>query len=199
MAGIHDRHQRRARRKGLRIAMSETWKAVPGFEGAYEVSDLGRVRSVKRTIDYLVNGKVRSRSIRERILVAPLSNYYPHVALFRSGRGVKYRVHELVLLAFKGPAPAGHEGCHRDDVKTNNVLSNLQWGTNALNVADRIANGRQARGIKQGAARLNDMAVKEIRASTDTNKALADRFGVSPSVVSEARRGITWAHVECGE
>lgn len=72
------------------------------------------------------------------MLACPLSQYgYPHVNL----QGKTRFVHHLVLEAFVGPMPEGHEGCHRDGDRTNNHLGNLYWGTRAENVRDAIEHG----------------------------------------------------------
>ena len=66
-----------------------------------------------------------------------------------SGRGRKsYKVHVLVLDAFVGPRPNGMQGLHRDDDHANNNLSNLYWGTQSQNMADRLRNGRDPNATK---------------------------------------------------
>ena len=105
---------------------TETWKAIPGYEGFYEVSDQGQVRNVKR-----------SR------VVAGSRNHdgYQRLALFRNGQRRFYSVHELVLQAFVGPRPEGMDACHWDDDKQNNSLSNLRWSSRSENMRDNVRNG----------------------------------------------------------
>jgi hypothetical protein len=107
----------------------EIWKDVVGFEGSYEVSDLGRVRNL--------------RSLK--LLKPRCADRYPHVA-FYSNRPVERTVHSLVLEAFKGPRPSGMEALHWDDNKSNNALSNLRWGTVYENQADMARNNVRRRG-----------------------------------------------------
>lgn len=105
----------------------ETWRAIPGSEGRYEVSDLGRVRSLVRGGRILKPAKSKTGYL----MVAPVID----------GRNKPRRVHHLVLLAFVGPRPDGAEGCHNNDVPGDNRLVNLRWDTRAANVADRKARG----------------------------------------------------------
>lgn len=118
----------------------ETWKPVVGYEGKYEVSDLGRVRSVTRTITQLGRGGVPfSRGVVGRVLRPGVaSNGYPTVAI---GRYNTRTVHSLVAEAFLGPCPAGCEVLHLDGTRTNSVLSNLRYGTRSENIYDAVRNG----------------------------------------------------------
>lgn len=119
---------------------TEQWRAVVGWEGYYEVSDHGRVRSVERTVT-LKDGRVRRFPGRE-IRLYPDTRGHFQARLSRSGRHHPVAVHKMVLEAFVGPAPEGTECCHEDDDKANNDLSNLRWGTRSSNLYDRIRNGR---------------------------------------------------------
>lgn len=118
---------------------SERWRAVPGWEGKYEVSDHGNVRSVERTVirrdgkPYPVKGRVFSIRLG--------SAGYPQVLLRDKEKKRQAHNHVLVLEAFVGPRPKGHQACHWDDDKTNNHLSNLRWGTPSENAKDSIRNG----------------------------------------------------------
>ena len=108
--------------------MTEEWRAV-AVAPDYEVSNLGRVRSLKF-------GKVR--------VLRPCVNtlgYHNHT-LFEAGRPIFTTAHVLVAEAFIGPRPAGMVVRHWDDVRSNNNLSNLLYGTYADNVQDAIRNGR---------------------------------------------------------
>jgi len=169
----------------------EVWKPVPGFEGFYEVSNLGRLRSLR------VNGRWGSRPRSTPRLMAPKANRegYRIAALVKLGCRSEHRVHCLVLEAFVGPRPGGMHGAHGDGDPGNNRLDNLRWATPAENIADRAAHGRTARGARQGLAKLTDDAVREIRGSSEPSPVLAARFGVSEGAIRFARRGDTWRHV----
>lgn len=117
-----------------RLMTTEYWKPVVGYEGLYEVSDLGRVKSLERWTR-CNRGK---RKITEAIL-APVSdkNGYRIVSL-----GAKlHKVHRLVMLAFGGAVPPWSSMVnHIDKNPSNNALSNLEWSNNSHN--KRHANRR---------------------------------------------------------
>ena len=127
--------------------MTEEWRAIPGWEGAYEVSDRGRVRSVERRT-WCPRGKGFWRKVPAKILSPAVSRGYLRVTLQRSGRVESQAVHRLVLLAFVGPCPPGLEACHYDDDPANNALSNLRWDTRKANHADRTRNGGSPNALK---------------------------------------------------
>lgn len=125
----------------------EVWKDVPGFQGKYQVSDQGRIRSCASP-----NG--RGDWLEVPRLMKPTPNYsgYRVVTLsMPDGRRVQKRLHCLVLEAFVGPRPEGLQAAHCDDDKSNNRLSNLKWKTLGENMRDRNLNGRTARGVRSGA------------------------------------------------
>ena len=107
---------------------NERWRTVPGFEGFYEVSDLGRVRNSR-------TGHILSPR--------PEKGGYLRVCLSRANRAQRkeLKVHRLVLAAFVGPCPDGMEGCHDDGDPSNNRLDNLRWDTRSGNIADTLTQG----------------------------------------------------------
>lgn len=119
---------------------AEQWLPVVGYENRYEVSDRGRVRSLRRT--------VRHKRV-DSVLTPYLTAGYPSVGLYtgeRSANGRWHRrthyVHDLMLRAFIGPPPdADMECCHADDNGLNNDLRNLRWGTSLDNSADMRKRG----------------------------------------------------------
>lgn len=114
----------------------EIWADVVGYGGAYQVSDQGRVRSMPRLAER--QGSRGNMKLKGRMLKLSIDSYgYPQVMLCASGRCANILVHHLVLEAFVGPKPTGHECRHLDGTRDNNRLSNLAWGTKAENTADR--------------------------------------------------------------
>lgn len=117
---------------------------VPGHPD-YEVSDMGRVRSLDRmvrtrwTTKKSVKGRVLSLS---KVGGSESGGRYYGCVLCKDGRRRPAMVHVLVLEAFVGPRPPGAHACHRDDNPANNTLANLYWGSPAENVRDAIASGR---------------------------------------------------------
>lgn len=120
--------------------MTEQWLPVPGYEGYYEVSDHGRVRSLPRAVQYTGRGTWR---LRGRMLTLQSSRKSPYlrVPLSRGGKVVTTLVHRLVLETFVGPCPPGMECCHNDGNPCNNPVSNLRWDTRTANSLDAVRHG----------------------------------------------------------
>lgn len=120
--------------------MEEEWRPVPGWEGYYEASSEGRVRSLSRVI---VNKHGVEQKFRGRILTAHLGNRgYLCVRLSQDGKHKRARVHRLVAEAFHGvPSDENLVCCHNNGVKTDNRAVNLRWGTIASNYHDMEKHG----------------------------------------------------------
>jgi hypothetical protein len=122
---------------------AEKWLPVVGYEGAYEVSDHGRVRSLDRTYTRMHRGAPVQQSLQGRIL-KPAPNRdkgYPHLSLHSDGVRRTTLVHLLVLEAFAGPCPEGMEACHANDIANDNRLKNLRWDTRSENMREQVRNG----------------------------------------------------------
>lgn len=169
--------------------MIEKWKQIIGFEGLYDVSNLGRIKSF-----------VRSKVLGE--VLSPVTNSIGYLGVTLCQNGYQYRraVHRIVLEAFVGPCPNGMEGCHNDDDKTNNNLFNLRWDTHQNNVQDRRINGGFSLGSHHGRAKLTEVKVEKIKQLFQLGryqqKEIAALFGVSRSTINYIVRGKTWVHVK---
>lgn len=177
--------------------MDEVWKPVAGYEGVYEVSNFGRVKSLSRRLSTWFG----SRYFKERILKAsPCKLGYPRVALSDAATGRKkqidHHVHVLVATAFHGPKPSPHhEVCHGDNDRTNNVATNLRWDTKAGNMSDQYRHGTRIAGEKHHSNVFTNEDVLWIRKSSRTGADIARSFGVSVSTVCRARKGITYRFI----
>lgn len=159
--------------------MREVWKSVPGFPG-YEVSDRGRVRSFR--VPRILRAEVNGRG-------------HASVWLMNSGLPKRQSVHRLVLLAFRGPAPAGHEGCHGDGDLKNNRLDNLRWDTHRNNMRDKKRHGTQFWGARHPNSKVSVADAKNIKAllaEGQSGAQIARLFGVSGTTISEIKRGRHW-------
>ena len=111
--------------------MEEVWKDVKGYEGLYQVSSLGRVKSCDR-VTVFKDG--RQREFYGKILKELNHNAgYLQVALSRNGVVNKYLIHVLVARAFLPNRSNLSEVGHKDETKTNNTVSNLEWVTHSYN------------------------------------------------------------------
>ncbi len=135
----------------------EEWRAVIGYEGHYEVSSSGRVRSKT------------GRAVRPR----PRGKGYRAVSLSRNGEVSDRLVQHLVLEAFIGPAGADEEARHANDDRSDNRLANLSWGTRAQNMADAARHGTAGVWMK-GRSTLTPEQVAEIRHRRSTGEKLDD-------------------------
>jgi hypothetical protein len=117
------------------VTAEERWRPVPGYEEFYEVSHLGRVRSVARRS---ANGR-----LWPGIVLSPATHPNGHlqVHLSRDNSKRTHWVHLVVLAAWVGPAPHGLEALHRDGDPGNNRLGNLRWGTRSENQYDQVRHG----------------------------------------------------------
>ncbi len=117
---------------------AERWIPVVSWEGYYEVSDRGRIRSLDRTVPYKGG---TPRRLRGKVITRHLTSGYPSVVLSRNGLSSTEYVHALVLTAFVGPRPEGMECCHWDGNRLNAELGNLRWDTHSENQYDQVRHG----------------------------------------------------------
>lgn len=168
--------------------MAEKFLPIPGYEEKYAVSDRGRVLSSWR---------------RERILKLGIDRGgYLRVCLYdrHGGRQMK-RVHQLVLAAFVGPCLPGREVNHRDGIKTNNRLENLEYMTPLENRHHASENGLTSHGEKHGSAKLSELQVRDIRRTYRWHSrefgtgALARKYGVSDVLIWFIVHGRNWRYL----
>lgn len=107
---------------------NEKWKSIFGYENEYEISDLGRVRTIERCVNRVYDGYKNKHTIKSKIRkLSKHSSGYIRVSLCKNGKVKYFYVHVLVLRAFKGIKPKGFDCDHIDRDRTNNKLSNLRY------------------------------------------------------------------------
>lgn len=116
---------------------SEKWITVKGYDGLYEVSNFGRVRSVSRVDSY-------GRHRKEKVLTPHDNKGYMQVGLYKNGKMSWHFVHRLVAEAFIGIRPNGYEVNHIDEDKANNCANNLEYVTRTENVRHGTGNKRRS-------------------------------------------------------
>lgn len=177
----------------------ERWLPVPGWEGFYEVSDQGRVRSLDREV---VNSKGVTMRFKGKIMIQQLPDKgYYKVNLAKNSKLFTRKVHRLVIEAFLGPCPSGYEVCHGDKGHTDNCLLNLRYGTKKDNHADKWRDGTAQFGPFNSKAKLTEQQAIEILRlkGIESDRYTANRFGVSRSCVSFIRLGRNWKYLHSPE
>lgn len=180
------------------MTVTEIWLWVPGYEGYYKISNLGRVKSVKRP----GKGKYTKHT---KILKTQSRNGYPQIVLRKNGKRKSHRIHKLVLEAFVGPCPPGKQARHLNDNKIDCRLINLKYGTPKQNMKDAVRNGKMkivrlsaAKGSRCHTSKLNWIQVKRIRFLKSkgwTQTELARKFSVSGSSIAAIVSRTSWKHI----
>lgn len=171
----------------------EIWKDIPEWEGLYQASDLGRVRSYDKKCPARFGKPV----LRRGRILKPVAKgeRYLAVTLSNGSNRKQFFVHDLILKTFVGDKPKGYQVCHVNDQKTDNRLTNIRYGTAKDNSDDAIRNGVKPRGESHGIAKLTNKDVLEIRNCPTSNKDLALKFGVTESHIWGIRNRRTWKHL----
>lgn len=173
--------------------MNEEWLPVVGYEGAYEVSSIGRVRSLPRT----VRAPVGVARLKGRMLTThPDRDNRDLVSLSVKGFRKTFVVSHLVAAAFIGPRPAGMFVCHNDGNEKNNDYRNLRYDTPLANALDKKLHGTQTRGETHPTAKLTEEEVIALRllAPHVSRAFLAASFKLSRTHVQQLITRTRWAH-----
>jgi hypothetical protein len=182
----------------------ERWKPIPGFEGFYEASNRGNVRSLTR--HYVTKKKHHHVTVQGRILVKQRGTKARPKALYRyvnlSKEGVVYRraIHQLVLEAFIGPRSKGHVCNHIDGNPSNNALENLEWVTWQRNAEDSVERGTKflLQGEAHPGARFTTaqiLAIREFAATGMSYAKIGRYFDTYATTISRIVRRKAWKHI----
>ena len=160
----------------------EIWRDIRGYEGDYQVSNFGRIKSFK-------NGVAKILSVITRGL-------YQVVSLHKNGKGKMFLVHRLVAQAFLPNPDNLPEVDHLNGDKTDNRVENLEWVTYSENSKRAFQNGQHApiRGEKHVKAKLTNEQANYIRENPDnlTRKQLAERFNVHVNTIYRIQKMLTY-------
>ena len=177
-------------------AADEAWRDIPGWEGFYQASNLGNVRSLDRRVSCARGGRPHVRMRRGKVLRTITSNGYKLVRLSRDGEAETCGVHRLVCMAFHGAPPTkAHETAHFDGSRDNNVPSNLRWATPSENLLDRRRHGTAWRGPKTIDADTAAQIKARLRAG-EMQKDISAALGLKRGIVGHIARGNAWAHID---
>lgn len=167
--------------------IAEEWREVVGYEGTYEVSSLGRVRSLK-------SGAIMKPSV-------PIKRY-PHLSLCLRGKRKDANIHRLVAMAFIPNPSNGEVVNHINGDKHDNRVENLEWCTQSENQQHAHDTGRFPiiRGEDFSWAKLTEAQVKRIRLIKEVSPRMfktkiGKLFGVSRQTISYILSRQTWTHI----
>ena len=170
----------------------EIWKDIENYKGFYQISDCGNVRSLARDI-YCQNGTFHYHT-KEKILVPCLNRYgYQYVNLSKNGKRKVMTIHRLVAMAFL-PNPENKPMVnHKDEVKTNNVVSNLEWCDAQYNINFGTRNERMIqnrRSYKLGnAPSAKAVFCVELNKTFDCAKRAQEELGIDRSAITKVCKG----------
>lgn len=161
------------------VQKESDWREIPGYPD-YLVNYYGQVKSFKRTPE----GHLKKFYFDK--------DGYKCVSLRANNRPKALKVHRLVAMAFlenpKGLKQVNHKNC----LKFDNTVSNLEWVSNTENQRHAWKNDRKTMSLRVEQV----MEIKKLIAEGGRNKEIAERYSVDPSVISNIRRGRTWTMLD---
>jgi hypothetical protein len=174
--------------------------SLPAFPGV-------KFSRIARYSEYVFGDDGTAWSRKPRNGRGPLKTTWSKLSgtVFKSGyvyvsiRSRPKRLARLLLEAFVGPCPEGMQACHSDGDKANNAISNLRWDTPEANMADRELHGTSAKGVRNPAAKLDDVKVRSIRVLLSegySQSCIAAQFGITQVLVSRISLRKTWGWLE---
>lgn len=162
--------------------MKEIWKDIPDYEGVYQVSNLGRIRSLDRYIKRGKSGFFKEGQIQK---LQNNGNGYLYKQLKHEGRYRNFYIHRLVLMVFIGERPDGMVICHKDGDTTSNNLNNLRYDTPLENNIDQFRHG-----IEKGKLSNDDvLKVRKMYKDGYKTKEISEFFNVGKWVVQRINKG----------
>ena len=178
--------------------MNEEWKDIPNYEGWYQVSNLGNVRSLDRKIIYS-NGKIyiaKGKNLKPTLR----KNGYYYVTSAKNSNKPKFDIHKLVAFVFIDNPNNYPCVNHIDGNKYNNRIDNLEWCTYSENAihADRLGLKLRTYGESNGMSKLTKDDILKIRNLLDEGikgKDISKMFNIAQSTVSLIKNNKLWSHI----
>lgn len=178
--------------------MDEQWLPVVGYEGLYEISNLGFVRALERKGVYAGRWRPTEMTFPARPMrLSQTRAGYKYVALKQpNGKSIKFLVHRLVMRAFVGEPPRDRPQVnHIDGTKANNVVSNLEYCSAQENLLHLTKVLKKKIGGAGGYSKLTGDQARAVIADTRILKHVAADYGVSLQTIWMIRNGKTWGHL----
>jgi hypothetical protein len=170
----------------------ENWKDIQGYEGLYQISNLGNIKGIQRIVKHSTVGV--TRNVPEKLISTFLTKGYKRVNLWKDNKDKKHPVHVLIAQAFI-PNPQ-NKPCvnHIDGKPSNNNINNLEWVTHSENSQHAANMGLISTGEKCNLTKLTEKQVLEIRALKGKmfQHEIAKRYGITQSGVSTIHTNKNW-------
>ena len=165
----------------------EIWKDVPGYEGIYQVSNLGRIKSMSRI---RVNGRAKILT-KDKILLSKTLNDYVKIGMTH-----KYVLaHRLIAKAFIPNPDNKPQVNHINGIKHDNRVENLEWVTASENAIHSSKNKLSKTGEKHWKSKLSEKDIKDIRSSKLKQCELAKIYNIKQSTISQIILRRTWKYI----
>ena len=177
--------------------MKEIWKDIPGYGGYYQASTNGKIRGKDRIVYNKKKYKKPYALLRRgKILRQSLNATYLSVELNKNARAKNLKVHRLVAQTFIPNPKNKPQINHKNSIRTDNRVENLEWCTHAENMKHAMDNKRMPAGEENRATKLNEFQVRVIRKSPDmTSGDFIKIWNVCTSTISNIRLKYTWKYV----
>jgi hypothetical protein len=188
---------------------AEEWRPVVGYEGYYEVSSLGRVRSIPRDVNHPLGTTARKSG--KILAVRHIWSGYMKVGLSKEGRPTTRSVHRIVCESFHGLKPSNqHHAAHLNGVRDDNRAENVAWKTPSENAEDKVLHGTslrgrdnnppesRPRGERSGQSKLTELQVLEARKLMGMGisaRSIARVMGISSSQAVSIKNRQSWSHI----
>jgi len=171
----------------------EIWKDIKGYEGKYQVSNLGRVKSLERKTKYLKSLK----SVKETFLKERINRYGYVQAILYNDKPKTVYTHRLVAIAFIPNTENKSDVNHKNGIKIDNREENLEWATRKENINHSFEMELSGKGQKHGRSKLTEIEAKEIKYGNKNlfQSEIAEKYGITQSQVSRIRLGKLWNHI----
>lgn len=174
-----------------------SWKSIPGYEGFYQASIGGRIRSLDRIVEYS-DGR---RTLHKGITLKPgkCKRGYRRVTLWKNNISKSRLISRLILRTFVGNCPSGMEVCHNDNDPSNNKLANLRYDTPKANNLDKKKFETCSSGERNAGARLTEKQVIAMRSQYAKGKVtlaqIAFKYKISNGHTWAIINGRCWKHL----
>jgi hypothetical protein len=180
----------------------EVWKDIPGYEGYYQASNMGKIRSLDRK-EFYKDKRCPSKQLfrlrKGQILSCSDNQYgYLYVNLHKNKIKTTHHVARLILITFNRFPKNNEQACHfPDSNKYNNKIDNLRWGTAQENARDRDNHGNTIREEKMFNAKLNKKKVEEILKllNNNTQTYIANLYNINRKTIFNIKHNLIWKSV----